>query len=87
MRTTKELLEVTLENIDKLETGLCKLVYDLADEHKITKDEYLWLRIYINNNPPRNLQNILNMWDDYYWRLGKVEPRIKWLKKHIEKNS
>ena len=87
MRTTKELLQVMLENIDRLDMGLCKLssvlYYDLKliDEAEFEIiDSYL-----IGNLPERKETGFIPRIAIYSWPKGEKEPRIKWLKEQIEK--
>lgn len=49
MRTTKELLQVLLDNIDKLKTGLCLLASDLENERAITPMEWDTIHEHIAN--------------------------------------
>ena len=85
MRTTKELLTVMLTNIKLFKGGLCGLVWRLEDDGIINSNEYLHLLDYMAKHRPMNLRRITN--HTYYWRIGKSKPRIKWLKKHINKNK
>lgn len=78
MRTTKELLEVMLENIDKLKEGLCLLSLDLRCADLITRDEDMIIMLYLENNIKSSR---------FAWPVGEKEPRIKWLKEQIEKIS
>jgi len=88
MRTIKELLEVLLENTYRLETGLCELAWRLGDEGEFSIDEYCLLKNYIIENEPNTLFNWFGLSRvGYFWKPGDRKPRIKWLKKHIEKNS
>jgi hypothetical protein len=89
MRTTKELLELMLKNRNRhLRFGLCVVASDLYNMMVITDEEYLILQKYIDENQPRNLYNWFGLiHTSFYWKPGDRKPRIKWLKKHIEKNS
>jgi hypothetical protein len=86
MRTTKELLEIMLENIGKLNTGLCRLVRQLQSERIITHEEANHLLNYIFKNKPFNLTTIMSD-SFYYWDCGKQKPRRRWLKRHIRQNK
>jgi hypothetical protein len=70
-----------LANPQLFETGLCRWVTSLYCANLITFDETNVLSEYIEANEPddRDITNI------YYWRVRDIEPRIKWLKKHIKK--
>ena len=85
-KTTKELLQLLLNNIHYLEKfggGLCFVMSILYKNRNISYDEYLTLKTYLIMNRPKNLHFLLK--GAYYWTPGKKNPRIKWLKKHIEK--
>lgn len=90
-KSIKELLEIMLENIDLLSTGLCNLISDIYwSSEKITDDEYDIIHDYILHNRPFKLSSISafktrNSY--YYWKKGNKALRIKWLKKHIKLNS
>lgn len=78
-RSIDELLEVMLDNIDKFEKGLCLWNTSLYAEDKISEEEWIRLRRYIKKNQP---------WfylGGYYWPKGILEPRLKWIRKHIKK--
>jgi hypothetical protein len=81
MRTTKELLELTLRGMDNglFRKGLCGLIDRLRRENFIGLEEWYHLSNYINQNSPKKTYDY--MW---YWKPGNKKPRIKWLKKHIE---
>jgi len=86
MRTIKELLEVLLENIDEINgLGLCKLVSTLYYSQMVSLDEFYLVKRYIGEHKPENLHTRFGC--VFYWTRGRKSPRIKWLKKHIEKNS
>lgn len=93
MKSIKELLEMLLKNINsgKFRTCLCMSVFLLNND--VTKEELALLFDYINQNKPKSrfsigIYNFLYYKDDsFYWKIGKVKPRIEWLKYHIKKNS
>lgn len=96
MRSIKELLEVMLNNKDLFRSGLCQWNDHLCTQDIITWDERIILKNYIRSNRPPFYDNLTIFGhvirrDDpithYYWKLGKIEPRLKWIKKHIAKNS
>lgn len=90
-RTIKELLELMLENQPSNKTGLCHWSNILFDKKIIDRYEHNLLYEYIKNNPPFLRALIARIIDKrrdyYYWRIGSIAPRIKWLKKHIKKQS
>lgn len=80
MRTKKELLQILLDNIDQLKSGLCVLIIDLWDARVITRAEFNILDCHLESH-----------WIDfrpepggYYWKIGDKEIRAEWLKKQIE---
>lgn len=75
-RSMKVLLQIMLDNIDKLDCGLCILAVELFDYEEETD-----VLNYIADHKPRNSS------DSYYWIPGEEKPRIKWLKYHIKKLS
>ena len=92
MRTIKELLEILLNNQEPFNNGLCSWVFYLYHIDKINFEEHNILRKYIENNKP----SIFSSFDcfkeqfstsGYYWAPKHIEPRIKWIKKHIKRNS
>jgi len=89
MRTIKELLELMLEIRNRrMRFGLCVVASDLYNMMVITKIEYLRLQKYIDDNRPKNLYNWFGLHHtSFYWKPGDRKPRIKWIKKHIKKNS
>lgn len=84
MRTIKELLQVMLDNQEHFRTGLCELNICLYLRGYITCNEKCIIRNYINMHPPENIVPGIFCW---YWERGEKEPRIKWLKDHIQLNS
>lgn len=92
MRTIKELLQVMLNNPRYFENGLCGWKNNLYIAKLINGKEYWALRDYIEVNRPFICSSfdVLNQRissNPYYWKIGKIEPRIEWLKKHINKNK
>jgi len=80
MRTEKELLQLLLDNIDKLETGLCYLTYFLWVYHNsISYDEKQKITLYIELKAPKKRK------DCFHWKPNEKQPRIEWLKSQIEK--
>jgi hypothetical protein len=87
MRTTKELLEVMLENIDSLHSGLCHLTYLLRAEYDIIEfSEYEFLGKFLEENLPVQKYTPPDSFDEMYsFPYGEKQPRIDWLKQQIEK--
>ena len=86
-RSIKELLQVMLDNIENLSGGLCSLGFHMMAYKTITSDELQLLLEYIIKNRPYNLYRIFGIYKSYYWKPGKIKPRLRWLKRHIKKNS
>ena len=93
MRTIKELLQIMLDNPQHFDEGLCRWTNNLYIENLINGNEYWTLIDYIKANRPSIFssfdvfkQKIIGQ-SYYYWGIGKIEPRIEWLKKHINKNK
>ena len=91
MRTIKELLQIVLDNKDYFESGLCSWVSDVYWSTKLfNKDEFFKLKIYIRENRPSMFSSIntfIHRNSSFYWNPTDINPRIKWLKKHIKQNS
>lgn len=66
--------------------GLCKWVINMDMASLITIEEAILLNSYIHNNPPL-IYKIYRRHGVYYWKPGDIQPRIAWIKKHIEKNK
>lgn len=91
MRTIKQLLQVMLDNQQYFSNGLCAWATDLYWGTELFEEsEYEKVREYIRKNRPNKFSSIdafkyRNR--EYYWTPENINPRIKWLKKHIKKNS
>lgn len=68
-------------------SGLCNLVNYLWKQGLITNKESVKLHRYISENPPFIYAIWRHLFDNFYWKSGLYKPRIKWLNKHIKKNS
>lgn len=91
MRSVKELLQLMLQHKDLFETGLCYWAFELHSYGIITVKEFRSLDGYIKNNPP-NYFSWTNFVSDhksgrYFFRSGKIKPRIYWIKTHIKRLS
>lgn len=89
MRSIKELLQVMLENQQHFEKGLCQWIGDLYADDVITKEEYFELDLYRFKNKPviPSWWRITRMSTNYWWQAGDIKPRLKWIHKHIAKQS
>jgi len=88
MRTTREILEIVLENEFGFRMGLCGWVLNLGGLGVISHSECVKVSRYINDHRPFNTRTIIPfslIGSAYYWKPGKLEPRVKWLKRHIKK--
>lgn len=83
-RQIRELLKLMLDNTQYFSTGLCLWTVRLRDKRVITRKECGFLIRYIEENPPSSFDPTT---DSYYWLIEQIEPRIKWIKKHIDKND
>jgi len=85
-RSIKELLKVLLNNQWHYKTGachgMCGWCFYLELEKIISDVELVDLLNYIRANPPETMFD-----KDYFFEIGKLEPRIKWIKEHIKLNS
>lgn len=89
MRTIKELLQLMLDNPQLFDRGLCFWTNGLYGAGLIGLYELDELDDYIAKNRPSMFSSIdayLRSNTGYYWKCGRIKPRIKWLKKHIVKN-
>lgn len=99
MRTIKELLQLTLDEANKLHqipkakrqfqfTGLCGFIMFYLNEELITDKEMEVLSEFIENNrPKKTTEGFYGTFDHeigYYWPSGKWTPRKKWLEKQIK---
>lgn len=85
MRDIKELLEILLDNYENnsiymiQSNGLCWAIQRLCDENIILLQEGDILLEYLYSNKPEWA------WAGFWWTIGDVPPRIKFLKQLIEK--
>ena len=90
MRTIKELLEIMLKYKSGFSYGLCGWVGELRCIKIISYKEEVFLKNYIKNNRPNiftSFNTFINRSSPFYWHPGNIEPRIKWIKKHIKKQK
>jgi len=90
MRNVKELLELMLENKTLFSSGLCNWAHNLYYYNKITLNEYNLLDRYIASNRPKWYSSIdacKHKDNLYFWEPKNIEPRLKWINKHIKLNS
>ncbi len=85
LRSIKELLQVMLDNLILFDNGLCYWATELYHEELISYEERRILMNYIQNNKPSFSSITSLVTGGYYWRAGKINPRIKWINKHINK--
>lgn len=83
MRTTKELLQILLNNKCYFENGLCVLAFNLWYNKIISKKEYLYIKEYLNSSNVITLRKLFG--SPYFWIKGEWKPREKWLKSKIKK--
>lgn len=90
MRSIKELLQIMLDNKQYFFSGLCSWSNEIHCNGLINGYEWKTLREYIDKNRPSKFSSIdafKSRKSGYYWKNGNINPRIKWIKKHIKKNS
>lgn len=91
IRNTKDLLIILLESIQKresyLQCNLCKLIYNLKGNEIINIAEMFRLQDYLYDNRPIEAVFHNELEEGYWWDKFDKEPRIKWLKKQIEKHT
>lgn len=89
-RSDKELLNIFLNNTDKFQYGLCHWNQKLYVSSIINVSEFLYIEKMIDKNTHKVIRflNILFFWNknniSYYWKMGNIKPRIKWLKRHLK---
>jgi len=89
-RSIKELLELMLKYRQLYCRGLCHFANILHLQDIISFQEMVILRIYIKDNRPSmfsSFEAFAFRITNYYWKPENIVPRIKWIKKHIKKNS
>jgi len=89
-RPIKELLEITIENLQYFQDGLCAWFNTLFLHGLIKGEEYTILTRYMDDNIPSvysSVDRFRHRKSDYWWKKGDIKPRIKWIKKHIKRNS
>ena len=90
IRSIEDLLYVMYNNQSFFSRSLCEWVLDLSIYELINRDERNELLNYIKNNKPSrfsSLSSLKSIHTNFYWVAGEIEPRLKWLKKHIKKNE
>jgi hypothetical protein len=83
-RAIKTLLQLMLDNQDLFKSGLC----NWSDKLPINYEEWRTLKKYIKENRPSMFSStnaFLHCTDCYYWKIGDIKPRLKWINKHIQK--
>lgn len=93
MRTKQELLQVYLDNEKLFVTGLCYWTQGLHYRELITEEEASYINTLISKKKPirTRLQERLHFLPYkyrkntlYYWKIGEIEPRIKFLKRFLK---
>ena len=89
-RSIKELLQVMLDNQQFFDAGLCLWALHLQTRIIITWEETQKVLSYIKANRPSKWSSRAAFKyrnSEYFWTIGDIEPRLKWLEKHIKLNS
>ena len=85
-RKMKVLLQITLDNIGSLRTGLCCLVQQLRNRDIITTLEMIRLEKYFRQNKPKNANiRLRTKLSSYWWQPGSIAPRKRWLTQLVAK--
>ena len=84
-RSINELLWLMLYHHEHFRSGLCVWTDRMHWYDHITWEEQRKLRRYIEENRPKNIYWLIK--DNYYWEFGDINPRIKWIKKHIKRTE
>lgn len=82
-----KLLQVLLDEMDMLSSGLCSLA---SSSFNLSCDEATLIQKYIRANRPSKYSSysaFLSRKTNYFWVQGDKKNRIKWLKKHIKLNT
>lgn len=87
-KTIKELLELLRIEITRryntdIFTGMCGAIFALNYRNYILNKEMNMLFEYLENNVPNNVD--VDGTKDYWWEIGKIQPRYKWIDKHLNK--
>lgn len=80
-RIGEELLNVFLQNQVYFKSGLCQWSETLFSNGKITYQELIYILSVIRERKPF-IAKLLGK--AYYWKIGEINPRIKFLKKHLK---
>lgn len=87
MRSTKELLEVMLNNQKEFRSGLCQWSKSLHYSDIITCEEAIELISFIEANRPSKYSSLsayIYRNRGYYWEQGVIKHRVKWIKQQIK---
>lgn len=103
MRTNKELLQIAIDNIELFTStgcyGLCVYITELECKDIITYNErrvlrycifnYIkdptWINKFITGAP--NIKGYNNVHTQYFWEMGDVKPRLRYLKWLLKQES
>ena len=88
MRSEKKILILMLEHQLLFSEGLCCWTSSLYRKGLITLKEYDLISVYIYYNRPSKYSSLsayINRNAGYYWKKDNIKPRLKWIKKQIEK--
>lgn len=84
-RSINELLRLMLDHQEYFNDGLCRWMEHMSWHDYITWDEMRKIRKYIKENRPKNIYWMMG--NGYYWKCDDINPRIKWIRKHIKKTE
>lgn len=83
MRTNKELLTLFLNNKSLFSDSLCQWIIRAYNRNIISRAELHYLLTIVEDNKPL-YSKIFRPLSVYYWKPFEINPRIKFLKKHLK---
>lgn len=80
MRSNQELLQVFLNNTEYFYRGIPQWSVELYVKGLLTWEEKTYIRELLEKDRANSEKKASY---GYYWDIGIMEPRIKWLKEHL----
>lgn len=85
----KKVFQLMLNNQHLFDLGLCAWLCELLTRSIITNKQcYFVLKEYIEHNRVSKFSSFeafINRNSGFWWEIGNIKPRIKWLKQQIKK--
>ena len=86
MKSKKELFKIMLvESYFCRFQGLCGLAFYMHGRDELTTPELYVVLNYIEEHRPLNFRTLSDT--PYYWHPDRLNPRRRWLKRHIRRNK